>query len=99
MKNIGKAIHEVRRKQKMSQIEVAQKSGITRTYLSLIETGKRLNVSSDVIEKICVAMEIPQVVLDFMSMDLSDVAENKKDSFKDIKPAVNALIDEFFVKK
>lgn len=41
-KNIGSIIRERRVKKKISQSELASKAGITQTFLSLVEHGKRV---------------------------------------------------------
>ena len=49
--NLGKTIREKRHKLNVSQAELSKKAHITRTYLSLIENGKRFP-SWEVLEKI-----------------------------------------------
>ena len=47
----------------MSQDELAVRSNVSRTYITLLEIGKRLNPSHDVMEKIsnALGMTIPEV--------------------------------------
>lgn len=54
---LGKAIIARRRQQLISQEDFARKAGITRSYMSSIENGKRM-VSVGVIEKIAKTLGI-----------------------------------------
>lgn len=53
------AIQELREKRKMSQEELADKSGVSRTTISLIETDKATTVKLSTLQKIAVALEVP----------------------------------------
>ena len=44
-KQIGSKIKTLREEQGISQAELAEKSGISTTYLSLLENGKRNNIT------------------------------------------------------
>jgi XRE family transcriptional regulator of biofilm formation len=96
MKNLGTAIKKARVLKEMTQDTLAEKSGITKAYVSMIETGVKKNISESVLSKIASALDLPVEVLIFMQLDLYNVQSGKKDSFKKIKPAVDALIKEFF---
>ena len=52
----GQAVRKLRQERKMSQEELAERSGLHRTYISDIELGKR-NVSLENIERIAAALE------------------------------------------
>ena len=52
----GQAVRKLRQAKKISQEELAERSGLHRTYISDIELGKR-NVSLENIERIAVALE------------------------------------------
>jgi transcriptional regulator with XRE-family HTH domain len=54
-KNIGGILRERRIKKGMSQNEAASKAGITQTFLSLVEHGKRVP-SYDVLKKIAMIL-------------------------------------------
>jgi len=51
-------VRKYRIKQNLSQEELAEKAGVHRTYIGSVERGER-NITINVIEKICVALEIP----------------------------------------
>jgi transcriptional regulator with XRE-family HTH domain len=49
-------VKSLRKTVKMSQSELATKSNVSRTYIALIETGKRENPSHEVMGKIALAL-------------------------------------------
>ena len=53
----GKILQDERKAKKISQEKLAKLSGLDRTFISLIETGKR-NPTFTTILKICEALEI-----------------------------------------
>lgn len=54
---LGKRIKELRREKGITQIDLAAKVGIDRSYLGFIERGER-NVSFDVMAEIAKALDI-----------------------------------------
>ena len=94
--NLAKTIRDFRERKKMSQADLAIAAGLSTPYISQVETGKKSPTLSS-LEKISMALEIPFPILSFMSMDNSDVAEEKQEAFKLVRPAVQAMIEEFFV--
>ena len=54
---IGKRIKELREKRKFTQEELAEKSGLNRTFLIHVEKGRR-NVSVKSLEKIFAGLEV-----------------------------------------
>jgi len=55
--DVGKRIKELRAKLKISQEELAFRSGVHRTYIASLELGRR-NVSIITLEKIVGALEV-----------------------------------------
>jgi len=55
---MGYKIAELRKAQRMSQAYLAQKSGVSRVAISLIERGKTQNVSSKVLLKLANALGV-----------------------------------------
>jgi transcriptional regulator with XRE-family HTH domain len=97
MKNIGTVIRKLRRNKDITQDELAKGAGVTKAYISLIEKGNRPNISSTIIGNIAKVLDVPVEILVFMQLDLDNVQPNKREAFQDIKPAVDALINEFFL--
>lgn len=56
-KQLGKRVRRLRREQKMSQEELAEKAGIHRTYMGKIERGES-NPPVHTVEKIANALKI-----------------------------------------
>ena len=94
--NLAKTIRDFRERKKMSQADLAIAAGLSTPYISQVETGKKSPTLSS-LEKISMALEIPFPILSFMSMDNTDVPEEKQEAFKLVRPAVQAMIEEFFV--
>jgi transcriptional regulator with XRE-family HTH domain len=55
--NIGLRIKELRSKAKYSQMELAERSELDRTYITSVENGKR-NISIENIKKIATALNV-----------------------------------------
>lgn len=51
-------IKEIREKKKMSQEELALKSGVSRTIISNLESGNIINTTASTISKIAKALEV-----------------------------------------
>lgn len=67
---LGRHILALRKQRRMTQNDLAFKSGLGREYISTVECGKR-NISIDAIEKISFALEVPL-------NELFDFEENRK---------------------
>ena len=57
LKNFGKRVREERTKQSLSQEELAEKAGVHRTYIGMIERAEK-NITLQNIEKIAKALNI-----------------------------------------
>jgi len=92
---IGKIIKSTRKKEGIQQKQLAADCGITPSYLSQIENGlKEPNIST--LEAISKSLNIPLPILFYLSLDESDIPEEKRDSYKQLFPSINALIEKFF---
>jgi transcriptional regulator with XRE-family HTH domain len=96
MNNIGQAIKEFRKKKLLKQKDLANKSGISQTYLSQIETGDKFP-SLDMLEKICNALDIPPQIITFLSLDENSIKEEKREAFKVLVPSIQAMVSKFFL--
>lgn len=56
-KKFGERIRQIRKQQKMSQNELAEKSGLHRTYIGAVERGER-NITLINAEKIAQALSL-----------------------------------------
>ena len=95
--NIGEPISELRIKKGLSQHDLAKIVGMSSSYLSRIEAGKKVP-SPELAEKIAAALGVPSYYLLFMGVEVEkDVAEDKRLSYIKIRPAIQNLIEGFFL--
>lgn len=93
--NLGHAIKHFRQQKGIKQNFLADKSGISQTYLSQIENNvKEPNIST--LKAICENLKVPLPVLFFLSMDINDVSPEKRNSFQHLAPSINSMVSEFF---
>ncbi|MFN8288960.1 MAG: helix-turn-helix transcriptional regulator [Chitinophagaceae bacterium] len=83
--NIGNAIKQVRQHFEISQVELSDRTGLSQTSISQIESGAK-NPSKSSIRKICEAFEIPEAILYVMGMEDSDVPPSRKYAYKELYP-------------
>lgn len=93
--NIGVAIKKIRLKKELRQKEFSEKIGISQTYLSQIEKGRK-NPSLKTLKMIAEDSGIPLPALLWFGVELEDVEERKKDAYKIIKPSLDANINSLF---
>jgi transcriptional regulator with XRE-family HTH domain len=87
--NIGKAIKIIRKQMKVSQQELSDRTGISQTSLSKIETGAR--PSEENLDKISEALKTPKSVLYILAIEENDVPEDKQEKFQLLFPAIKSL--------
>jgi len=96
---LGYALREVRLKRfpnkEMKQYEIAKSVGISGTYLSQVELGRK-EPSYELIKSLCALYRIPPAVLLWMAIEPKDIEKKKRDAFNLIKGDVNNLISELF---
>ncbi len=94
--NIGQSIKNLRKAKGINQATFAESVGITQTYLSQIENGHK-EPSTYVLRLIAEEIEMPLPILFWFSVEETDILPRKKQAFKTLKPAVDALLKEFFI--
>jgi XRE family transcriptional regulator, regulator of sulfur utilization len=92
---IGQVTRDLRKDAHIQQGVVAKKLGISQTYLSLVERGVR-NPSRMMVKKLADFYKLPAPVMEWLTMTEDQVVEDKREAFKKIKPAMDALVQEFF---
>ncbi len=93
--DLGNAVKQIRQQKRIKQNWLAEKSGITQTYLSQIENNvKEPNIST--LKIICENLNVPIPVLFFLAIDINDIAPEKRDAFKHLAPSINSMVTEFF---
>lgn len=66
--NIGRAIKLCRNQKDLSKTKLAEISGLSVSYITLLEQGKR-DPNLSAVEKICQALQVPITILIFLSTD------------------------------
>lgn len=70
MLNFGKAIQKYRAQEGLTQKEFARKAGITPSYLSSLEKGKK-EPSIALIKKICNVLKLPYEIMFWESVEIN----------------------------
>lgn len=96
--NVGRAIKLVRNHFGISQEDLSEKTGISQTSISQIETGTK-NPSKKTITAICNAFEIPEAVLYIIGIDENDVPKSRKEAYKRLYPQIRDLAIEILGKR
>ena len=82
--NVGEAIKNLRKKQGLSQKELAFKCGLSANALCSIEKNSSMP-SRESLDKICNALDIPVSYLMFFSVSDEDVPAEKRTAFNAMK--------------
>ena len=91
--DIGQAIKNLRLKRGMTQVQLAEKCGMSDQGLSNIETGKAFPPKST-IEKICQALGVPTWYLLMSSIQEEDFPEKKRVLYRAmLEPLRNELLN------
>jgi XRE family transcriptional regulator, regulator of sulfur utilization len=94
----GTTIKRLRKKKGFQQNKLAEKSGISQTYLAQIENGSR-PATIETLEKICKILNVPLPILSFLSLDINSVDSKKREAYSRIEPAIRAMVEEFFLQE
>lgn len=85
--NIGHALKVCRSAKRLSLGDVAERSHLSLSYLSMIESGKREPTLSAV-EKISAAMGVPTPILLFLAADASELESLDPETSRRLSAAV-----------
>lgn len=88
--NIGKGIKTLRKERGLSQIELADKAGITQAALSQIENGKR--PGNETIKKISETLGVPESLVYVMGIEREDVMPNKQILYDQLFPVIKSMV-------
>jgi transcriptional regulator with XRE-family HTH domain len=95
MKPIGIIIQAERERLGIKQGILAQKVGISQTFLSQVENGNK-NLSFEKISKICKELRIPISALYYLAIEKEDLEPEKHHIFEVINPTIVALIKTLY---
>lgn len=90
---IGQAIKKIRKEKKIKQYVLSEKTGLSQSYLSLIEKTHR-QPSLDTLELICKVFGCPVSILFWYALEEKDVSDKKKDAFRMLKPLIDQMVLE-----
>ncbi|WP_312588901.1 helix-turn-helix domain-containing protein [Comamonas terrigena] len=76
--NIGQAIQLARSKRKLSQAALAKRAGISVSYLSLLERGRR-DPPLSTIQRIAAALVMPVEILFFLGAEEGELGQLNRD--------------------
>lgn len=88
---LGTTIAELRRKQGIKQKLLAERCGITPTYLSQIENNHK-DPTLPVLDAIGKQLKVPLPFLFFLATDEQDVPKEKREAYALLAPSINSLI-------
>lgn len=94
--NIGVAIKNLRQQKGLKQTDFATKCGLSQSYLSSIEKGRKEPTLS-ILKQISGALAIPMPVLVFFSLDKNDIPEAKQDAYEILEPSIKGLLNDVFI--
>lgn len=95
--NIGKAIKLLLEKRGMTQKELAEKTELSQTSISLLMTGQT-QPRKDTLEAIARVLDIKPEALLFLSLSKDDVPEEKRSLYDAIWPQMEATFLNVFLK-
>ena len=72
--NLGKAISLCRKQRGLTQSELADRAGLSTSYLSLLEQNKRKDPTLSTIQKLAIALGIPSGILFFLAADKTELS-------------------------
>jgi transcriptional regulator with XRE-family HTH domain len=90
-------IKKLRKDKGINQITFAKELGISQTWLSLIESGKR-KPEMKLLQRIADYFGIPIEVILWLSITGDHLSDEKKKMFDAIKPTMDSIIQETFLK-
>lgn len=87
----GRALKICRAAVALSQQDVAKRAGITKSYLSLVEGGKR-SPSLATLEKICKAMRVPQHLVMLLAAGPQDIPGPEREKLGEVAQSLLQLL-------
>ena len=58
-RRLATAIRQIRERQDMTQEQLGKRAKVTRSYVALIETGRKTNPSLDILRRLAHALGVP----------------------------------------
>lgn len=93
--DLGKAIKVLRKKQGLTQQELATACKLTQATLSQIENGKR--PGSSTLKKISKALDVPESLIYVIGIEKGDVPVKKQALYDQLFPVIENLVTQLSV--
>lgn len=94
--HIGKVILKIRKKKNITQQQLADECGISKSYISMIERGNK-KPTMQVLEDLSQGLDIPFPILSLLSLDVQAIDADKRALFEEIIPNFRALAEQVFI--
>jgi len=94
--NIGNAIKKIRTGKALTQGDLSKMTIISQTSISQIEKGIK-RPSQKNLQKICRALEVPETIVYFYGLEISDIPDRKKKVYTCVYPAIEDMIKKLIV--
>lgn len=91
--NLALGVLEVRKRLGISQGLLAKEAGISQTFLSQIETGKR-NYSLTMINKLMEALPVANIKIIYASILIEDIAIMNRGKYRILKPILDKILEQ-----
>jgi len=91
--DLGKAIYRLRKEKNIKQGKFATDIGISQSFASQIENGRKIP-ELKTLEKISDYFNMPLPFLTWMSIEVSDISDEKQHAYQMLKSSVDALIQD-----
>lgn len=92
---IGSTIKELRKQKGYSQIEFGKLCNMNQSSLSLIENNERVP-NKRTLERISKVLDVPIVIIYFMSIDKSMVPKERINQFDNLYPIAKHIVNQIF---
>lgn len=92
----GSTIRQLRKKKGLNQQFLADRIGVTQTYLSLLESDRK-TPSINLINSLSRELKIPPSILAYLTLDKGEISKNKHDAFEKINPLIEDLIQQILI--
>lgn len=92
----GNTIKQLRKRKGINQQVLADRLGVTQTYLSLIESNQK-TPSINLINSISKELSIPPSILAYLTLNKEEISKNKHAAFDQINPLIEDLIQQILI--
>ena len=90
--NIGAALKDIRENAvRKTQMDVYEATGVSQTYLSQIENGKR-EPSREIVTKLCEFYNVPEIIVVWKATEKGDISDDKRAIYDKLAPILDDLV-------